>query len=99
MPIDLLGLTEHVVSRDLSGYITYIYGPGGAGKTTFGASSKKPLLLAFELGYKAIPGVVAQPIQTWGQIKEVYRELKKPAVKDRFSTLVVDTVNVCGFNL
>ena len=96
MAIDLLGLTEHVVSRDLSGYITYIYGPGGAGKTTFGASSKKPLLLAFELGYKAIPGVVAQPIQTWGQIKEVYRELKKPAVKERFSTLVVDTVDIAS---
>ena len=35
MAINLLGLTPNKVSRDLSGYITYIYGPGGAGKTTF----------------------------------------------------------------
>lgn len=96
MAIDLLGLQEHVVSRDLSGYITYIYGPGGAGKTTFGAATNKPLLLAFELGYKAIPGVIAQPVQTWSQVKEVYRELKKSAVKERFRTIVVDTVDIAA---
>ena len=27
MAINLLSLTPHEVSRDLSGYITYIYGP------------------------------------------------------------------------
>jgi hypothetical protein len=31
MAIDLLGIQPHKVSRDLSGYITYIY---GAPKTT-----------------------------------------------------------------
>jgi hypothetical protein len=36
MAINLLGIQPTKVSRDLSGYITYIYGPGGAGKTTFG---------------------------------------------------------------
>lgn len=46
MAIDLLSLTPHKVSRDLSGYITYIYGPGGAGKTTFGSQMPKPLLIA-----------------------------------------------------
>ena len=44
--INLLAIKPHKVSRDLSGYITYIYGPGGAGKTTFGAATPKPLLLA-----------------------------------------------------
>ena len=48
MAINLLALEPHKVSRDLSGYMTYIYGPGGAGKTTFGAATPKPLLLAFE---------------------------------------------------
>ena len=100
MAIDLLNIEPNKVSRDLSGYITYIYGPGGAGKTTFGASCKNPLLLAFELGYKALPGVKAQPIQSWGEVKQVLRELKKPEVKKVFSTIVVDTVrNICGFNL
>lgn len=96
MAIDLLSLQPNKVSRDLSGYITYIYGPGGAGKTTFGASCKDSLLLAFELGYKAIPGVKAQAIQTWGEVKQVLRELKKPEVKNTFKTIVVDTVDIAS---
>ena len=34
MAINLLALEPHKVSRDLSGYITYIYGPPKSGKTT-----------------------------------------------------------------
>ena len=96
MAIDLLAIEPNKVSRDLSGYITYIYGPGGAGKTTFGAATKKPLLLAFELGYKALPGVKAQPIQTWGEVKQVLRQLKIPEVKQIYSTIVVDTVDIAS---
>lgn len=96
MAIDLLAIQPHKVSRDLSGYITYIYGPGGAGKTTFGASCKKPLLLAFELGYKALPGVLAQPVQSWGEVKQVLRDLKRPEVKEVYSTIVVDTVDIAS---
>lgn len=34
MAINLLDLKPHKVSRDLSGYITYIYGAPKTGKTT-----------------------------------------------------------------
>lgn len=34
MGIDLLSIKPHKVSRDLSGYITYVYGQGKTGKTT-----------------------------------------------------------------
>ncbi len=34
MAINLLNIQPHKVSRDLSGYITYIYGAGKTGKTT-----------------------------------------------------------------
>ena len=94
MAINLLELKPHKVSRDLSGYITYIYGPGGAGKTTFGSETPKPLLLAFEKGYNAIPGIIAQDITTWGELKQVLRDLKKPEVKAMFSTIIVDTVDI-----
>ena len=50
MAIDLLNLQPHKVSRDLSGYFTYLYGPGGSGKTTFAASAPKPLVIEFERG-------------------------------------------------
>lgn len=96
MAINLLALEPTKVSRDLSGYITYIYGPGGAGKTTLGSQAPNPLLLAFERGYNALPGVLAQDITTWSQMKEVLRELKKPEVKAAFRTIVVDTVDIAS---
>ena len=96
MAINLMGLTPNKVSRDLSGYITYIYGPGGAGKTTFGVQAPGALLLAFERGYNALPGVLAQDITTWGQMKEVLRELKKPEVKATFKTIIIDTVDIAS---
>lgn len=37
MAINLLDVKPHQVSRDLSGYITFIYGPPKVGKTTFGS--------------------------------------------------------------
>ena len=37
MAINLLALQPHKVSRDLSGYLVYIYGPSRAGKTTLGS--------------------------------------------------------------
>ena len=96
MAINLLELHPHKVSRDLSGYMTYIYGPGGAGKTTFGVATPKPLLLAFERGYNALPGVIAQDVTSWGEVKQILRELKKPEVKAVFSTIVVDTVDIAS---
>jgi hypothetical protein len=39
-----------------------------------------PLLIAFEKGYAALPGVIAQDVTSWGEMKQVYRELKKPEV-------------------
>jgi len=35
MAINLLKIQPHKVSRDLSGYITFVYGPPKTGKTTF----------------------------------------------------------------
>lgn len=94
MAINLLSLTPNVVSRDLSGYITLLYGPPKIGKTTFGSKMPQPLLLAAEAGYRAIPGIVAQDITTWGEMKQVVRELKKPEVKAVFRSLIVDTADV-----
>lgn len=81
MPINLLDIAPHKVSRDLSGYITYIYGPGGAGKTTFGVATSQPLLLAFEKGYNALGGVYAQDVTSWRDMKEILRALDDPKVR------------------
>ena len=96
MGIDLLSLEPHKVSRDLSGYITYIYGPPKIGKTTFGSQMPSPLLLAFEKGYNAIGGIVAQDIVSWSDLKQVVRQLKDPAVKEKFKSIIIDTVDIAA---
>lgn len=66
------------------------------GKTTLATQMPKALLLAFERGYNALPGVIAQDINTWGEMKQVFRELKKPEVRATFDTLIVDTVDIAA---
>lgn len=66
------------------------------GKTTLVSKFPGVLLLATEKGYNALPGVLAQDITRWGDIKEVVRELKKPEVKERFKTVAIDTIDVAA---
>ena len=96
MAIDLMAIQPHKVSRDLSGYITYVYGAEKSGKTTFASHMPSPLILAFERGYNALPGVLAQDVTSWGEMKQIVRELKKPEVKERFKSIAVDTIDVAG---
>ena len=55
-----------------------------------------PLLLAFERGYNAIPGIIAQDVTTWGEMKQIFRELKKPEVQAAYKTIIVDTVDIAA---
>lgn len=96
MAIDLMAIQPHKVSRDLSGYITYVYGAEKSGKTTFASHMPAPLILAFERGYNALPGVMAQDVTSWGEMKQVVRDLKRPEVKARFKSIAVDTVDIAG---
>ena len=94
MAINLMNIQPHKVSRDLSGYVTYIFGAGGVGKTTLASQMDKALLLAAEKGYNAIPGIMAQDITSWSEMKQVVRELKKPEVKNAFKSICVDTIDL-----
>ena len=96
MAINLLALQPHKVSRDLSGYITYIYGRPKTGKTTLAVQAPGALLLAFERGYNAIPGVIAQDVNSWADLKQIVRELKKAEVRAVYKTLIVDTVDIAA---
>lgn len=96
MAINLLAIQPNKVSRDLSGYITYIYGAAKVGKTTLCSKFPGALLLAFEKGYNALPGVMVQDITRWSEFKEVVRELKKPEVKEVFKSIIIDTIDVAG---
>lgn len=94
MAIDLLGIAPNVVSRDLSGYVTYIYGAGGTGKTTLASQMDRALLIAFERGYLAIPGIRAMDVDSWGKFKQIVRELKKPEVQAAYKSICIDTIDI-----
>jgi hypothetical protein len=96
MAINLLDLEPHKISTDLRGYITYIYGEPKVGKTTLGSKMPKPLLLAFEKGYNAIANIYAQDITTWSEMKQVCTQLKKPQLKEKFATIIIDTVDIAA---
>lgn len=66
------------------------------GKTTLAVQMEKALLLAFEPGYHALPGVIAQDVVSWSDMKQVYKELKKPEVKETFSSVIVDTIDIAA---
>lgn len=91
MEIDLLSIQPHQVSRDLRGYSVFFYGTPKCGKTSISTRFPNHLLLATEKGYNAIPGAMAQPINTWAEIKKIVRQLKNPEVQKKFETIIIDT--------
>lgn len=93
---DLLNLSPHLVSRDLTGYATYIYGEPKSGKTTLASQAGTALIMAFERGYNALPGVFAVDVTSWSDVRAILRELKKKEVKEKFQSVVFDTIDIAG---
>lgn len=94
MANSLLSIKPHVVSRDLTGYSVLLYGEPKSGKTTTASKFPNSLLLAFELGYNALPGVMAKPMATWRDMRTTLKELEDPEVKNTFKNIIIDTVDL-----
>ncbi|MFJ7982337.1 ATP-binding protein [Lysinibacillus xylanilyticus] len=94
MTIDLLAIQPHQISRDLREKIVVIYGEPKVGKTTIASQFPKALLLAFEKGYNALAGVMAQNVTKWAEFKKVLKQLENKAVQEKFETIVVDTADL-----
>ena len=94
MAIDIFGIQPNKVSRNLKGYSVLFYGDPKTGKTTIASKFPKALLLAFEKGYMAIPGVMAQPINSWAEFKKVLKQLKEDKAKEMFETIIIDTLDI-----
>ncbi len=92
--IDIFSVKPHQVSRDMRGYSVFLYGGWKTGKTTTAVKFPKHFLLAFEKGYSAIPGAMAQPINSWSEFKQVLRQLKTDQAKESFETIIVDTADI-----
>lgn len=94
MAIDLLNLSPTVVSRDLRGKYVLLYAKPKTGKTSFCVQAPKNLLVAFERGYNAHAGIMAQPIEKWSEFKQLLRQLHNDAVKEKFYTISIDTATI-----
>ena len=94
MANSLLNIKPHVVSRDLTGYSVLLYGSPKSGKTTTASKFPNSLLLAFELGYNALPGVMAKPMATWRDMRTTIKELEDIEVKQMFKNIIIDTVDL-----
>lgn len=64
------------------------------GKTTTAAKFDKALLLAFETGFLAIEGCMAQPINKWSEFKQVLKQLKDERAHEVYSNIIVDTADI-----
>lgn len=64
------------------------------GKTTIATKFPNHLLVAFEKGYNAIPGAMAQPINSWGEFRKLLRQLKDEKVRAKFETIIIDTADI-----
>ena len=91
--IDIFNVQPHQVSRDMRGYSVFLYGGWKTGKTTTAVKFPKHFLLAFEKGYSAIPGAMAQPINSWSEFRQVLRQLKDEKAKKMFETIILDTAD------
>jgi hypothetical protein len=94
MGIDIFSIKPTEVSRDLSQKIILVYGEPKSGKTSNAVLFPKPLLVAFEKGYNALSGVLAQPVQKWTDFEVVLRQLKKPEAHEAFNTIIIDTADI-----
>ena len=94
MIVDLLAIQPQVISRDLRSKYLLLAGAPKIGKTEFCTLAPDALVLAFEIGTNARPGAMIQKIDTWGTFKSVLRQLEKAEVKQKFSTVCIDTVTI-----
>lgn len=92
--IDIFNIAPHIVSRDMHGYSIMLYGDPKSGKTTIASKFPKSLLVAFEKGYAALPGVMAAPVNSWSDFLKILRQLKEEKAKESFETIIIDTADI-----
>lgn len=66
------------------------------GKSSLAAQADNCLLIATERGYNAIGGIRAIDVTSWSEMRQVYRELRKPEVKELYRVLIVDTIDLAA---
>lgn len=66
------------------------------GKSTFAAQFPNALFITTEPTNRAIPGIISQEVDNWSGIKKIARFLRDQEVKDKFKTIIFDTVDLAA---
>ena len=99
--INLMEVTPNKVSRDYSGYPVVFLGQTGDGKTdsinrfltSVAPKGKVPLFIALEDATMIVPNIMAVRVHDVSELLQVYGQLKNPALKEKFSCVVIDTAD------
>ena len=94
MAIDILNIKPNSVSTDLASKFILIFGESKCGKTSFAAQIPNSLLLAFEKGYHALDGVMAQDVNRWSDFKLILRQLDTPEAHEMYKCVIIDTAPI-----
>lgn len=94
--MDLLAIKPNEIRDDIGGRYLLITGSPKIGKTTLASKFPDALLVAFEKGYSAIPGVRPFDCPNWIQFKKLIKELAKDEVKAEYKTIIIDTYSLAA---
>ena len=94
MPKHLWEVEANVISRDLRGKYVMLYGKPKSGKTTAACAFPGAILFAFERGYNAIGNAYPYDITKWADYKFALRDLEDARTKERFQTVIIDTISI-----
>ncbi len=92
--MDLLAVEPHRVKAGVQGKMFCFYGGIKTGKTTVASQFSKPILFAFEPGYGLIDGIKALNVNSWIDMKNYAKQLRKPEVREMYDTVILDTVGL-----
>lgn len=92
---DLLGLEKNKISRDLGSFTNFIYGQSKVGKSTLVSkiNTDSNLFISTEKGYSAL-NIYTVDLTNWNETNALLRQLKDPKVKEKFSMVTIDTVDI-----
>lgn len=96
--VDLMTLTDNIVSDDINEYSITLYGEGGSGKSTFANALKRKLgssaSFFFEPRAKGLGGIKVVECPTWGVFLSYIRQLKKLSKEGKsvpFNNIIIDS--------
>lgn len=97
--VDLLKLEGNKVSNRIEDYSLLITGVSGIGKTPLIAElyGESALILSFENSDKGLAGVNSVKIDSYSTLMYYVGQLENPAVREKFSTIVIDTLSLLDY--